>query len=66
MGSETVESEAVDNLVEVTRDVGIRQAEATEKLAAAMEKIADQPRKQTYFIGVLAMKTAMHRNVRVN
>ena len=37
MGSKTVESEAVERLVKVAHEMGIRQAEATEKLAAAME-----------------------------
>ena len=54
---------AVDRLAKVTHEVAIKQAEATERLAVAMEAVAEQQRKQTYLMGVLAINASTDVNV---
>ena len=55
--------QAVNDLVDLTGEVSVRQAEATERLATAMEAVAEQQRKQTYLLGVLAIKATTDVNV---
>ena len=52
--------QAVNDLVDLTGEVSVRQAEATERLAKAMESVAEQQRKQTYLLGVLAIKATLN------
>ena len=52
--------QAVNDLVDLTGEVSVRQAEATERLAVAMEAVAEQQRKQTYLLGVLAIKATLN------
>ena len=47
--------QAVNDLVDLTGEVSVRQAEAT-----AMEAVAEQQRKQTYLLGVLAVKATLN------
>ena len=55
--------QAVNDLVDLTGEVSVRQAEATERLAVAMEAVAEQQRKQTYLLSVLAIKAATDVNM---
>ena len=55
--------QAVNDLVDLTGEVSVRQAEAAERLATAMETVAEQQRKQTYLLGVLAIKATTDVNV---
>ena len=50
--------QAVNDLVDLTGEVSVRQAKAT-----AMEAVAEQQRKQTYLLGVLAIKATTDVNV---
>ena len=50
--------QAVNDLVNLTGEVSVRQAEAT-----AMEAVAEQQRKQTYLLSVLAIKAATDVNM---
>ena len=48
---------AVRALTYVTRELGIKQAETNERLAMAMEVLADQQRKQSALLGVLVQSS---------
>ena len=53
---------ALKALTEVTLELGIRQAETTERLATAMETIADQQQNQSALLGLLVQLLMYNTN----